>query len=204
MKVIMVYGFLRPLCGKRHEFEVSTPAEAVRALAANFPVLKSKLNEYVQSGGEFRIIVDNKPINNEECLVAPAGGSIKIIPVVAGSKRSGILGVVLGGALIASSFFLPTGALLPFLGSLSPSLSSIAFGIGSSMLLGGASQLLSPQPKAMPPQETYENTPSYSFNGAVNTVQQGQPVPVAYGRLIVGSCVISAGITADEYVTGAI
>ena len=32
------------------------------------------------------------------------------------------------------------------------------------------------------------------FNGSVNTVGQGHPVPVGYGRLRVGSCVISAGI----------
>jgi len=39
---------------------------------------------------------------------------------------------------------------------------------------------------------------SYVFNGAVNTTAQGHPVPVGYGRMIVGSAVISAGIDVDE------
>jgi predicted phage tail protein len=32
----------------------------------------------------------------------------------------------------------------------------------------------------------------------VNTTAQGHPVPVGYGRMIVGSAVISAGIDVDE------
>ena len=55
-----------------------------------------------------------------------------------------------------------------------------------------------PTPKATEPSERPENKPSYSFNGAVNTTAQGHPVPVGYGRLIVGSAVISAGIDVDE------
>ena len=43
------------------------------------------------------------------------------------------------------------------------------------------------------------NTPSYLFNGAVNTTAQGHPVPIGYGRLIVGSAVISASIVTTEY-----
>ena len=39
---------------------------------------------------------------------------------------------------------------------------------------------------------------SYTFSGPVNTTAQGQPVPVGYGRLIVGGAVISAGITTEE------
>lgn len=43
------------------------------------------------------------------------------------------------------------------------------------------------------------NQPSYVFNGAVNTESQGHPVPLCYGRMRVGSAVISAGIEADDY-----
>ncbi|WP_260627457.1 tail assembly protein [Pseudomonas protegens] len=42
------------------------------------------------------------------------------------------------------------------------------------------------------------NRPSYSFNGAVNTSVQGNPVPLLYGRMIVGSAVISAGIYSED------
>ena len=36
---------------------------------------------------------------------------------------------------------------------------------------------------------------SYLFNGASNTVNEGGPVPIGYGRLIVGSQVISVNQT---------
>ena len=46
--------------------------------------------------------------------------------------------------------------------------------------------------------EQVENKPSYLFDGAVNTTRQGNAVPVGYGRLRVGSQVISAGLTAQN------
>ncbi len=53
-------------------------------------------------------------------------------------------------------------------------------------------------PKAQDPAEKPDNQPSYVFNGPVNTTAQGQPVPIGYGRLIVGGAVISAGISIDD------
>jgi predicted phage tail protein len=41
------------------------------------------------------------------------------------------------------------------------------------------------------------NKPSYAFDGAVNTAAQGNPVPICYGRLIVGSQVVSAGLVTE-------
>ena len=72
------------------------------------------------------------------------------------------------------------------------------YSVGTSMILGGVAQMIAPTPKSSDPSERPENKPSYAFNGAVNTTAQGQPVPVGYGRLIVGSAVISAGIDVDE------
>ena len=41
------------------------------------------------------------------------------------------------------------------------------------------------------------NLPSYAFDGAVNTTRQGNPVPICYGSMIVGSQVISAGLFSE-------
>ena len=73
-------------------------------------------------------------------------------------------------------------------------------GAGVSMTVNGIVQLLFPQPKMKAPKERPEDTPSYSFNGPVNTMAQGHPVPLLYGELIVGSAVISAGIEAKDEV----
>ncbi len=70
--------------------------------------------------------------------------------------------------------------------------------MGMSMAMGGVMQMLSPQVKGLGAKDRPENGASYAFNGAVNTTAQGNPVPLGYGRLIVGSAVVSAGIYAMD------
>jgi hypothetical protein len=72
-------------------------------------------------------------------------------------------------------------------------------GMGVSMIVGGVVQLLTPMPKGPKNTDSPDNKPSYVFTGAVNTQAQGNPVPLLYGRMIVGSAVISAGINAEDY-----
>ena len=56
-------------------------------------------------------------------------------------------------------------------------------------------RLLAPQTSKSKDAEKAES--SY-FNGPMQTVAQGGPVPVGYGRLIVGSAVISSAITVED------
>ncbi len=70
--------------------------------------------------------------------------------------------------------------------------------MGGAMMLGGVVQLLSPQQRSLSAKDGPQNGASYNFNGPVNTSAQGNPVPVVYGELIVGSATISAGIYAED------
>ncbi|MNS78223.1 Bacteriophage lambda tail assembly protein I [compost metagenome] len=72
--------------------------------------------------------------------------------------------------------------------------------MGIAMAMGGVVQMLSPQQKGLSAADSPENGASYNFNGPVNTSAQGNPVPLLYGRMIVGSSVISAGIFAEDQV----
>ncbi len=67
--------------------------------------------------------------------------------------------------------------------------------VGIAMVIGGAIQMLTPVPKTPTQQDqaSTENKPSYLFNGAFNSTQQGLPVPVVYGQMLVGSSVVSVG-----------
>lgn len=77
-----------------------------------------------------------------------------------------------------------------------------ATSIGASLLLGGISQALTSTPSTSNQTvEAVSNRPSYAFDGAVNTAAQGNPVPVCYGQLIVGSQVISAGLSVEQIST---
>jgi len=200
---VILSGALGQKFGRIHHFVISTPSEAIRALCANFRDFARELSQSHQDGVFYRVYVDRRRIDTPEEIDQefsnPFSKSIRIVPVITGGKRGGLLGIVLGAAIIATAFF-TGGASLAASGIVFSGLGAqVAFGIGVSLALGGVSQLLSPMPKSAGPQEAVENKPSYSFNGAVNTTAQGQCVPVGYGRLIVGSAVVSAGLTADEY-----
>ena len=200
MKTIILLGELGKRFGTRHRLDVRSPAEAVRALCANF----SDFHGFVSSSHErnvgYRVLNMRSDVPAEE-LHYPAGQTITIAPVIAGAGGGGI-GTILLGAVIIGAAFLTGGASIAATGFLAGGITTtfwggIAFNIGAALVLGGVSQLLSPTPKANDPQET-SNNPSYTFNGAVNTTAQGNPVPVGYGRMIVGSAVISAGLVAEQ------
>ncbi|MNL24646.1 Bacteriophage lambda tail assembly protein I [compost metagenome] len=112
---------------------------------------------------------------------------IRIVPVISGSKSGGLLQTIVGVALIVVGSFTSWagGAAL------------VSVGIG--MVAGGVLQMLSPVPKAASQQEqaASENKPSYLFNGAFNSTQQGLPVPIVYGKMLVGSSVVSVGTWAE-------
>ena len=57
--------------------------------------------------------------------------------------------------------------------------------------------LLMPRP-TITPQDPDGNKPSYAFGGAVTTVAEGNPVPLAYGRRQIGGAVISMMIVNED------
>jgi predicted phage tail protein len=205
MKTIRLLGELGKKFGRKLQLDVKTPAEAVRALCANFPEFERHLVESDKKNVGYRVVVGKQDIDLDH-LHDPAGRqSISIVPVIQGAGGSNPLTRILIGAAIIGAAFLTGGAALvaapgTFLGvSVTTTfIGSIAVGVGASLVLGGIAQMLSPIPKAQDPSERPENQPSYVFDGAVNTTAQGQPVPIGYGRLIVGSAVVSAGITTEE------
>lgn len=199
MREVRLYGHLGKRFGRVHRYDVRTPAEAVRALAATLDGFRAYLIEHSRPG--YRVLAGREP-RSVDTLMHPADGVIKIVPVTAGAG-SGIgqiiagialivVGVMTGGfgaGLVLSSAWAAGGA--TFAGYL-------AGNIGVALVIGGISQMLSPQPK-LTAAERPENLPSYAFDGPVNTVAQGNPVPICYGRMIVGSQIISAGMIAEEY-----
>lgn len=196
MKTIILQGQLGKLFGRRHRLAVKSAGEAVRALIANFPAIERYLIETENVG--YRIKLHDTPLFKTDEMHHPVGGpTITFTPVIAGAKSS--LGQILLGAVVVGLAFATGGASLAATGVVFGGLAGqIAFGIGVSLILGGVAQMLAPTPKMNEPSERPENKPSYNFNGPVNTTAQGQPVPVGYGRLLVGGAVISAGLTTEE------
>lgn len=185
MRTVRLYGELGRRFGRVHRFAVNSAAEAVRALRVNFPEFE---NAVMTISERYRVIVGRRRLDAGEQLQEPSGDAdtIRIIPVVQGAKRGGLFQTVIGVALIVASF-IPGN---PF--------SSVMLQSGIALTLGGVAQMLTPTPKQQAGQEA-ESKNSYVFSGAVNVTAQGFPVPVGYGRMIVGSAVISAGLSTQEY-----
>lgn len=191
LRTVKLYGPMRRRFGREYELNVSSPAEAIRALSVQVPGFKKYLSDAKANGLTFAVFIGKRNIG-EKSIDDPAGDDeIRIAPIIEGSKRGGALQTIIGVVLIAISYIFPVTA--PFL--LQP---------GIAMVVGGVVQMLSPQPKGVGSKDSPENQPSYSMNGAVNTQAQGNPVPLAYGGpLIVGSALISGGIYAEDLSTNA-
>lgn len=196
VKTIKLSGSLARRFGREHRLAVASPAEAVRALCATKPGFEKFLMESRDNGINFTVFSGRNNLTEDE-LQNPAGADvIRIIPVPVGSKKNGVLQIVVGVVLIA------VGAVVQYMMGGAPNpFSNYLYGAGISMIVGGVIAMLTPVPKNQERKD--DPRKSYVFNGSVNVQAQGNPVPLLYGELIVGSAVISAGIsTQDNYIAG--
>lgn len=204
LRTVRVYGNLAKFL-KRRSFraDVATPAEAIRFLLANFPQLQRHMAEhhYEVRAGDHALMLGNDP--SELHLPTGKREAISIIPVVAGAGAVGriIAGVALIALTIATGGF--GGATIGLFGAGTLKVGTLAFGIGASLALGGVAQLLTPTPKLDSSGKDGDADPrkSYSFSGIQNVSRQGLPVPIVYGETMVGSIVISAGISTERVAT---
>lgn len=200
LRTIRIYGNLAKFL-KRRSFkaDVATAAEAVKFLLANFPQLERHMAEqhYEVKVGDHPLMLGEDP--GELYLPTGKRETISIIPVVAGAGATGR--IIAGVALVALSLlFAPGAALAGGLFTLGPMAVSVGVGIGASLALGGVAQLLTPTPQLQAKGQDSDADPrkSYSFSGIQNVSRQGLPVPIVYGETIVGSIVISAGVSTEQ------
>ena len=99
---------------------------------------------------------------------------------------AGGTGAGLGGALAGKAIWAGAGSKM--LGM-----------IGLGLVFSGIGQMLSPPPPDLDMKQA-NKLQNYSFSGVTNTAQVGTAIPIAYGRLFVGSSVISSGLDVDEVV----
>ena len=173
--------------------ETGTTAEAFSALKHTVPGFEDFILDSARKGQRYAIFRNRENVGEREFALSGTT-EIRIVPVIAGSKNGGLFQTVLGIALIVVGAFVT-----PISGPIGGAL--VSFGIA--MTLGGVVQMLSPVPKTsnQEDQASTENKPSYLFNGAFNSTQQGLPVPVVYGRMLVGSSVVSVGTWAEALPT---
>jgi predicted phage tail protein len=217
MRTIHLYGPLAEQFGPEYRLEVVSAAEAVHALSV---VLGRRFTEILRAG-EWHVVAGEDLERGEDFgdfgMLAFGLGArdLHLCPAVVGSK-GGFFQAVLGVALLAAAiYFAPplvtgTGPIAGSLGGMGATALSVAgmsvtYGSiamsGLIMALGGVSQMLASTPQqtsSYSNRESAEDRPSFLFNGARNTVEQGNPVAVLYGKMRVGGTIVSAGIEVEQ------
>ncbi|HAU9468693.1 TPA: tail assembly protein, partial [Escherichia coli] len=130
------------------------------------------------------------------------GAVIHIVPRLAGAGGNGVFQVVLGVAAIVGSFFTGGATLAAWGAALSAgglTATTMLFSLGASMILGGVAQMLAPKAKTPEYKSTDNGKQNTYFSSLDNMIAQGNPMPVPYGEMLVGSRRISQDIsTRDE------
>lgn len=189
-RTIRVYGPLRQFIKDNRKgvikLCVNTPQEAIKALCTVLPGFETFMQTSKRRGLTFAIFNGKRNIDRDE-LNFSGVEEIKIVPVIIGSKKAGMFQTILGAVLVVAGALLwatPMGA--PLVAS------------GAGMVLGGIVQMLSPMQGGLARREDPDNKPSYAFGGPVNTIAQGNPIPIGYGKRRIGGAIISAGIYAED------
>lgn len=190
MREVLLSGSLARKYGRRFQFDVASPAEAVRALCANFAGFESELQASESRGVRYAVF-DGRENIGEDRLTMLGRSAIRIVPVLAGSKRGGILQTIIGGVLVVAGIafdYFTFGSGAPF--------GNYLIMMGAAMILTGVVQLLTPIPKTA---AAAAGNSSRSFSGPINITTQGEAVPVILGGpILVGSVVIGESLDADQ------
>lgn len=203
MRKIILHGSLGDKYGKEFNLDVATAGEAVRALATNFPEFMKDIREGAWHVVRGKSVDKGLSLDEDQLTSFRLGkGDLHIVPFVAGSKRGGLLKIILGVVLIGAAFLFTGGALAtPILGGTGilggVTGTSVAL-FGAAMALAGVSSLLSPEEKA----EDADKQNSFTMSGPGNTYDQGNPVPLVYGEVITGGVLVSGGIDIERIKVG--
>lgn len=190
MSQIELGGALGKVFGRTHYRLISKICEVGTALSKTIPGFESYMISSQRRGLTFAIFKGKKNIGKDDLGFPVTGEVIRIVPVIIGSKKAGVLQTILGAVLVAVGVvlsFTPWAAASPFL-----------YKFGAAMMLGGVVQMLSPQPSGLASKQSADNHASYAFGGVTNTAAQGNPVPLLYGRRRIGGAIISAGIFVED------
>jgi len=202
---IKLHGHLGKAMKKRvWDLSVKSVSEAINAInVLSNNRLNKRLAKDHRENIKYNVLIDGRDFmhedpldvkkqetikNSELCLRSDQMKTIDLIPVIEGAGDGmNIFTIILAIVLIVAGFWVGTVGGNPQLGY-----AMVMAGLG--LLAAGIANLVAKSPK---PGEISDSIGSYMFNGPQNTTQEGNPVPVGYGRLLVGSQIIAASYDID-------
>ena len=210
---VKIHGILADQLGQSEwKLAARSVGEAVKGIQTNSKKLYQQLMQNDKENIRYRVLINDKDfamqegedpdtfegINSSELVIKrDTIKTIDIVPVIEGSDNVlSIITIIVGVALIWTG----VGAAMAAggLASMTAMQGAMIMG-GIGLVAAGVTNLLTPMPKFGDFREIEQGgARSYLFNGPQNTIREGGPVFVGYGRLMVGSHVIqSASDTVD-------
>lgn len=183
MKTIILHGILAKKFGKSFRLSVGSTKEAMRALCVQLAGFEAFMMNAHKQGLRFAVFHDKHNVGENELDMSHTAKIIRVVPVVEGSKKEGVLETVIGAVLVVAGVvvtgmgFAPAGAAL--------------IGAGIGLMVGGIAQMLMPKVDAQDNNQD-GNKANKGFGGAVTTIAQGNPVPILYGEREIGGFILSA------------
>ena len=201
LKTLILDGRMAKKFGRVHQFDVADLPEMLRAMCSQVRGFKRYLSEGHMHGIRFAFFNGKHNIGLNEFDMTNGSEVYRITAITEGSKRGGVLQIVIGAVALVAAFFTAGGSLvaLGMSAAAAAATTTALTGLGLSMMLGGVVQLLTPQPKYnVGASSSTDNKPNYAFGAPVNTVAMGYPVPVLFGEREIGGAIISAGIFSSD------
>ena len=204
---IKIHGILGEQLGQSEwNLAVKSVGEAIKGIQCNSKKLYPQLLENDKKNIKYRVLINDKDFSigegadpdtpegitsSELVIERDSIKTIDIVPVIEGSDSlMSIITIVIGVALIW------TGAGAAIMGAGLSSMTAMQGAMvlgGIGLVAAGVTNLLTPMPKFGDFREIEQGGGrSYLFNGPQNTIKEGGPVFVGYGRLMVGSHVIQS------------
>ena len=220
-------GELGERFGAEHTYyNLRNAADAIKLLCINMPEFKDFLLESEENGIGYQVLQGGVDFSYEDMLLPFGERELVIVPVVSGSGDAGsqiLAGIGLIALTIITGGIASAGVALGGLFGIG-TVGTAIVGIGASLVLGGVAQALSPQPQ-IPTLGGFGSTSysggrmgsrnrtngpenvtsgidgqqSYAYTGAANSVGVGATVPLAYGKVLIGSHLLKSKFQiADE------
>lgn len=188
--------FSHPVTRNRWRIDAATPAQALNYMDTIIGGFFQFIEELESEMQGYHVQIDEKDVGAIELGLMCDDSTVTITPLLQGADTKGVIQIVAGVALIAVGVYL---AWTP-IGGLSATIGIQMIGLGLAVSLGGVARLLMSAPdQTVGTQDKTKS--SYVFSGTVNTIQQGECMPVCYGNPIIGSAVVAAGIVSEDILT---
>lgn len=183
MITLHLYGSLAADYGEKISLNAATPREAVMALTFQC----NKYKDILRSNDWHILVGEGNHISENELDIGLGKVSeVYLMPRIKGAN--GAFNFIVGAILfVVGAFTSWTGLGVPLMS------------LGAGMMVGGIIQMTTKVPGAADiTRDGADDKASFLFSGPTNTATQGVAIPRGYGKMLIGSVVVSASIYAEQ------